>query len=120
MSLAAGPIEAGLPDSHVSRRRYERERAARLEAEQLLEAKSRALYEANLALEAQARRLEAEVEARTAELDRARRAAEAANCAKSAFLAAMSHELRTPLNGIIGICEALAGDLRDAAARRQA
>jgi signal transduction histidine kinase/HPt (histidine-containing phosphotransfer) domain-containing protein/ActR/RegA family two-component response regulator len=29
--------------------------------------------------------------------------AEAANLAKSAFLAAMSHELRTPMNGIIGM-----------------
>src|SRR5207245_2782578 len=32
-------------------------------------------------------------------------AAEAANRAKSAFLATMSHELRTPLNAIIGFSE---------------
>ncbi len=31
------------------------------------------------------------------------RQAEAANLAKSAFLAAMSHEIRTPLNGVIGM-----------------
>ncbi len=38
---------------------------------------------------------------------RAAAAAEEANRAKSAFLAAMSHEIRTPLNGIIGMTELL-------------
>ncbi len=33
--------------------------------------------------------------------------AEAANIAKSAFLARMSHEIRTPLNAVIGYCELL-------------
>ena len=34
--------------------------------------------------------------------------ADAANRAKSAFLAVMSHEIRTPLNGVIGMAEVLA------------
>ncbi|MBV9996826.1 MAG: response regulator [Caulobacteraceae bacterium] len=36
--------------------------------------------------------------------------AEAANRAKSAFLATMSHEIRTPLNGVLGMAQAMALD----------
>ncbi|MBF0417972.1 MAG: response regulator [Magnetococcales bacterium] len=45
---------------------------------------------------------------RQAELDRARKAAEAANHAKSSFLAVMSHEIRSPMNGVIGMTDLLA------------
>ena len=53
----------------------------------------------------------AEIEEEKSISDEARRRAEAANIAKSRFLATMSHELRTPLNAILGFSEVMKCEL---------
>jgi PAS domain S-box-containing protein len=50
------------------------------------------------------------------ELQAERDRAETANRAKSAFIANMSHELRTPITAVLGYCELLEDEARDAGA----
>lgn len=65
----------------------------------------------NLAFRAEKDALFAELEQSNAVSDEARRRAEAANMAKSQFLATMSHELRTPLNAILGFSEVMRNEM---------
>jgi len=95
--------------AHVAllERRVAREASGRRAAEDLLEAESLALSNANQSLREINGNLERIVAERTAELRVAHDEALAASRAKSEFLANMGHELRTPLNAIIGFSEVM-------------
>ncbi|MFB2980524.1 ATP-binding protein [Microseira sp. BLCC-F43] len=80
------------------------------ELETRVEQRTAELKESQAQLQQQAQDLEERVRQRTAELLEAKEAAEAADEAKSTFLATMSHELRTPLNAILGFAQLMKCD----------
>ena len=64
--------------------------------------------------EVEARQAKTAAEAALRESEVAKKTADAANQAKSAFLAFMSHEIRTPMNGMLGMLELLGRSTLDA------
>ncbi len=97
----------GRAETEILLRRVERERAARKQAEQLLEEKSLELFEANQRLQAQTAKLELAIQERTRALEEAVGQLQGAMRTKDEFLAVVSHEIRTPMNGVLGMAQLL-------------
>ena len=95
-------------DTHL-RRRSEEHESSLLAINDLLRKEKLELAQANA-------QLRSEIAERAA-AERARQEADAANDAKSTFLATMSHEIRTPMNGLLGMLEMLSFTQLDASQR---
>ncbi|GGZ99759.1 hypothetical protein GCM10008090_05510 [Arenicella chitinivorans] len=91
----------------LARSRAERLKAARDQAETLLEKKSRELYELNQQLELAHKGLEDEVKQATYELSISNQRLQKTLNERLRFIGQMSHEVRTPLNAITGLSELL-------------
>ncbi len=94
-------------EEEIWRKRLERERNARKQAEKLLEEKSLELYVRNTHLKDITENQEILINHRTSALLKALDEAKEANLTKREFFANVSHELRTPLNGILGMAHML-------------
>lgn len=112
-----------LIDSNTELRQAEEElRLSHLELEQRVEERTSELIEANNRLTFEiAERLQAQqaLMESAEELRSAKEAAEAANSAKSAFLANITHEIRTPMNAILGFSELMLRDQKLNATQRR-
>lgn len=81
----------------------------------LMTEQNRRLMESNEELATHRSHLEELVQDRTADLVRALDAAQAANRARSSFIANLSHEIRTPMNAIVGLTWSLRQNTTDPA-----
>ncbi|MDE2431472.1 MAG: response regulator [Burkholderiales bacterium] len=86
---------------------YERVNTSLLGKVKALTAAQNEIIALNQQLELKVQERTAALEASNLSLIQAKNDAEAANEAKSIFLATMSHEIRTPMNGVIGMLELL-------------
>src|SRR3954447_18054387 len=113
---ATAPVTLGIAASFVLRGTFDNYVLAMIAvaAEGYFALLAHRLHSTTLAtLEARAEKdaLIGELEQAKAISDEARHRAEAANVAKSRFLAQMSHELRTPLNAILGFSEVMKSEI---------
>ena len=113
---ATAPVTLGIAANFVLRGTFDNYvlAAIAVAAEGYFALLAHRLHSTTLAtLEARAEKdaLIGELEQAKAISDEARHRAEAANVAKSRFLAQMSHELRTPLNAILGFSEVMKSEI---------